>query len=503
MNSDMRPPSGGRRPPTIDLKAIEVTPITDAAAAAPSAESGDAPPTAPADAGETGAPPHSAEPSAAAQETAQEPLPESHEAQESPQEPLQESLDEWPVADESPVANGSRAAEEPSVAASANEAAAASGAPPHQPAAAPRRGPSWLSLFGAGITGGVVVAAAAAALAVAGLLPGGETDTSALSARLAGVEQHLRDIAAVPLPAGADASEALEDLRGRLAKLEAAAAAPGRAAPGPATDPAFANRLSAIEGGVKALDESVGILGRRSDEAIATAREARQRADATSAGLAELTQKVVRPGAPPIERGELDALASRVTAVERGEKAVEAELAKRPAANDRSVRLALAAGALNGAVERGDSFASELATVKSLAADAKALATLEPFASAGVPTTMALSRELSELAPSLLQAAGVAPREGGFLERLQVNAEKLVRIRPTEEVAGSDPAAIIARSEAKASRADLAGAIAELAKLPAAARAPAEPWIKKAEARTAAIETSRRLATDALAGLGK
>jgi len=390
------------------------------------------------------------------------------------------------------------------MAAPSNEAAAAPGASSHQAAAdTRRRGRGWLSLLGAGITGGAVVAAAAAALAVAGLLPGGETDTTLLSARLAGVEQHLRDIAAAPLPAGADASAALDDLRARLAKLEAAPAAPGQAARDPATDLAIANRLSAIEGGVKALDESVGILGRRNDEAIATAREARQRGDANAAALAELTQKVTRPGAPPVERSELDALANRVAAVERGEKAVEAELAKRPAANDRSVRLALAAGVLNGAVERGGPFGPELATVKSLAADPKALAALEPSASVGVPTAAALSHELSELAPSLLQAAGAAPREGGFLERLQVNAEKLVRIRPTDEVAGSDPAAIIARSEAKASRADLAGALAELAKLPPPARVPAEPWIKKAEARMAAIETSHRLAADALAGLGK
>jgi hypothetical protein len=489
MNNDMRTPSGGRRPPTIDLTAIEVTPVPDAAAAppaGPSAEASDAPPTAPADAGETGVP--SSEPTAGPQET----------KQQAQHESLQESV----AAEESHSADESGMAEEPPVAAPVDEASAAPRAAAHHAAAAaPRRGVGWLSLLGAGLTGGAVVAAAAAALAVAGLLPGGETDTTMLDARLAGVEQHLRDIAAGPLPAGADASAALDDMRGRLAKLEGGAAAPGRAAP----DPAVANRLSAIEGGVKALDESVGVLGRRSDEAIATAREARQRADATAAALAELTQKVARPGTSPVERGELEALANRVTVVERGEKAVEAELAKRPPANagDRSVRLALAAGALNGAVERGDPFGPELATVKSLAADPKALAALEAFASAGVPTSAALSRELSALAPTLLQAAGAAPREGGFLERLQVNAEKLVRVRPTEEVVGNDPAAIIARSEAKASRADLSGALAELAKLPPAARAPAEPWIKKAEARIAAIELSRRLAADALAGLGK
>ena len=78
-----------------------------------------------------------------------------------------------------------------------------------------------------------------------------------------------------------------------------------------------------------------------------------------------------------------------------------------------------------------------------------------------------------------------------------------MRIRPVEEVAGSDPSAIIARVEAKAAHGDLAGALAELGKLPAAARAPAEAWSKKAEARIAALDASRRLAADALAGLSK
>jgi hypothetical protein len=450
MNSDTRPPSGGRRPPTIDLKATEVeaSPATDAAATpptGPATQASDAPPTAPADEAGAAAPAPGMAPASA-----------------------------------SPGASRGESA-----------------------AAPPRRGSiGWLPLIGAGVAGGALVAAA---LGIAGLLS--DTGSTSLDARLAGLEQRLRDIAARPLPAGADAG-ALDDLRGRLAKLEAAVAAPRPAANDPATDPALANRISAIEGGVKALDENVGILGRRSDEAVATAREARQRADATAAALAELTQKVARPGAPLAERSELEALANRVAAVERGEKAVEAELAKRSATSgDRSVRLALAAAALQAAVARGDPFAAELATVKSLAVDSKTdpklLVALEPFASAGLPTAAALARELMELAPALLQAAGAPPREGGFLERLQLGAEKLVRIRPLEEIAGSDPAAIIARIEVKASHADLAGALAELAKLPPAARAPAEAWIAKAEARTSALEASRRLAAVALAGLSK
>jgi len=43
----------------------------------------------------------------------------------------------------------------------------------------------------------------------------------------------------------------------------------------------------------------------------------------------------------------------------------------------------------------------------------------------------------------------------------------------------------------------------ELASLPEAARAPAAAWIKKAQARAAALDASRKLAADSLAGLGK
>jgi hypothetical protein len=68
---------------------------------------------------------------------------------------------------------------------------------------------------------------------------------------------------------------------------------------------------------------------------------------------------------------------------------------------------------------------------------------------------------------------------------------------------GDDPEAIISRIDAKAARSDIAGALADLAKLPANVRAPAEEWIKQAQAREAAVMSSRRFAGDALATLGK
>src|SRR5215470_1934802 len=328
------------------------------------------------------------------------------------------------------------------------------GPPPEAPPRRRSAGVSWLGIAVAGI--GVVLAV----LGVTSLLLSRDNGVSALDARLAGVELELRDLASRAPPPAVD-PKALDAVAGRVAKLEAAGVAP----PQGAGDPALAARIAALETEVKALAETVGALGRRNDEALAAAREARVRADAGAAEISELTQK------PPaaIDRGEFETLANRVAAAERSEKAAE----KAAASADRAVRLALAATALNAAVERGDAFAAELAAVKALGADPKLVAALEPFARAGVPTSAALARQFSGLAPSLRQAAEPTPREG-VLGRLQMNAEKLVRIRRVDEAAGTDAAAILARSEAKAARGDVAGATAELGELSPNARAPAE-----------------------------
>jgi hypothetical protein len=326
-------------------------------------------------------------------------------------------------------------------------------------------------------------------------------DVSALDARLARIEGALRE---VPLPSAGMDEKRFDELASRIGKLEG-----GVATLRPGSDVAAANRLSTIEGELRALAESVGILGRRSDEVATAARDARQRADATAATLADLTQKVTPSAADAAKRdkieAELQTVLSRLAAVERAEKMVETELAKREGAEnrDRSGRFALAATALDTAIEQGQPFTAELAAVKSLAPDGARLAPLEPLATTGVPTTAALARELSALIPSLTAAAGPPPRDVGFLEKLQANAEKLVRIRPLEDAAGSDPAAIVARIEVKASKGDLAGALADLESLPPSARAPADAWIRKVQSRSAAVEASRRLVADALAGLTK
>jgi hypothetical protein len=328
-----------------------------------------------------------------------------------------------------------------------------------------------------------------AALWFAGIFSSRDDRLNALQARLALAELKLQDIPGAPPPTNID-PKTIDDLTARLSKLEAAVAAPRPLA----GDAAAANRVAAVEETVKSLQSKLADLDRRAEDNATAVREARGRADAA----------VQASDAVPAEAREVQALSNRIAALEQTTKAFADELAKRAAiVADRPVRLAVAAQALRVAVERGDPFAVELAAVKPLATDAQALTPLEPFAAGGVPAPSALARQLSDLVPAMRRLVAAPGPAGGFLNRLQAHAERLVRVRPVDEMPGDDPEAIISRIDAKAARSDIAGALADLAKLPANVRAPAEEWIKQAQAREAAVTSSRKFAGDALAALGK
>ena len=157
------------------------------------------------------------------------------------------------------------------------------------------------------------------------------------------------------------------------------------------------------------------------------------------------------------------------------------------APTDRGARLALSAATLRDTVVSGAPFSAELDEVKSLGAGEKALASLTPFAAAGISQAPALAQELRALIPAMQKVAGAQAPAGGFLERLQANAGKLVRIRPLDAPAGDDAAAVLARLDIDMTRADIPAALADLERLDPAVRAPAQAWIGKAQARQAAL----------------
>ena len=316
------------------------------------------------------------------------------------------------------------------------------------------------------------------------------------SGRTSGV---TRSPAAVPNPQGPN-NAAIADISARLNKIEGAIATQQKPVPPPPPDPALLSRLAAAEATTKSLSDSLAALTRRVDDAAAAAQNALAQAKNASTA-ADAAKNSAQAG---VARSDLDALAARIAPLESAVKTLADDIKHETAtADDRAARLAIAAEALRATVERGAPYQAELAAIKSLGADPSATAPLEAFAASGVPAAAALGRELASLVPALQQAAEPASSNSSFLAQLESNAQRLVRITPVDAPPGDDPSSVVTRISVDAARADIAAALADIAKLPDAAKPLAAAWVEKAQARNAAIAASRKLAADALAALSK
>lgn len=274
----------------------------------------------------------------------------------------------------------------------------------------------------------------------------------------------------------------IDALSGRVAAIEAKAGKP-------AADPAMAARLDALEKFASSLRGDIANLRAQSDKIAGAVNDAK--------------------GASPAAASDLASIIDRIAQLERANKTERAELAQQGekiadtrTMDDKPLRHVVAAALLDVAVRHGDPYQSQLAAARSLAAKPDVLKPLDAFASSGIPTAAALSRELLNIVPKLSPPAEAPAADAGIVERLQAGASKLVRIERTDGV-GNDRGAIVARVTAAALRNDFVEARRELKALPEADRAPAQAWLDKTDARDAALAASRKFADDALADLAK
>ena len=279
-------------------------------------------------------------------------------------------------------------------------------------------------------------------------------------------------------------SATVDALSGRVAAVEAKAGKP-------AADPAIVARLDALEKSAGTLRSDIANLRAQSDKTASALNDAKStpRDAAASSDLAALNDRISQ-----LERASTNA---RAELAQQGEKIADAKVM-----DDKPLRYVVAAALLDVAVRHNDPYEAQLAAARSLATKPDLLKPLEVFASAGIPTPVALSRELLNIVPKLSPPAETPSSGAGIVERLQAGASKLVRIERTDGV-GNDRGAIVARVTAAALRNDFVEARRELKTLPEADRAPAQAWLDKADARDAALAASRKFADDAMAGLAK
>jgi len=377
----------------------------------------------------------------------------------------------------------------------AEHATAGANAPASPPSA--RR---FTSHVASALIGAVVMAGAAAALWFAGVIPSRETTLVGTTASETSAPAAPSNPAPnpPPSPAAAQNGAVAPDLTARLDKIE-------RAIEAQRSDPALGSRIADVAAQSKALTDNLAALTRRVDETAATSQSAGKAADTALNAAAAAKSASEAASKDQVHHEDVDALASRIAALESAVKGLAAATAPLASAgaNDRSARLTIAAEALRAAVERGAPYQGELNAVKALGVDAKKTEALEPFAASGVPSAAMLARELEALVPALQDASEPRSGDTSFVERLKSNAQKLIRIAPLNAPAGNDPQAVVDRIRLDAAHADIGAALADINALPDPAKPLAAAFTKKAAAREAALAASRQIAAEALAALAQ
>jgi hypothetical protein len=265
------------------------------------------------------------------------------------------------------------------------------------------------------------------------------------------------------------------------------------------TDSTASARLDTLDKSLATLRGDVAALHTQSDKTTAAIN-----------GLKSAPRDGGQDTSHLASQADLAALSARLDQIERANRSQDAALAQtdqkiaeaKPP-SDLPLRRLVAAALLDVAVRHGDPYGSALATAKSLAPNAEALKPLDAFAATGVPSPVALDRDLLTIVPKLTPPQPETAATGtSIVDRLQAGAAKLVRIERTDGT-GTSRGAVVARITAAALRNDFTEARRELETLAPADRAAAQAWLDKANARDAALDASRHFADQSMTALAK
>ena len=221
----------------------------------------------------------------------------------------------------------------------------------------------------------------------------------------------------------------------------------------------------------------------RSDAVVASLQEAERRLQSGLDGLKSDLDKELKALARPADIARAVApVGDKLAALETSmQGVVNAEEARK--VNAERIVLSLELGNLKRAMERGEKYQAELAEVKRIAGARLDLAALERYQATGVLTAAELARNFRAVVNTMLDADSL-PEGASVVDRLLTGAKTIVRVRRTGH-ADDDTSteAIIARMETALADNRLADVIAESKKLSPRARAPAQEWLRKVEAR--------------------
>lgn len=336
----------------------------------------------------------------------------------------------------------------------------------------------------------VALALAAAASVLGGVFGvvfdgGGRSDARAsadVDTKIAAFDERLRALRQAMAETGGEgggvASAALADLEAELASVRDDVAQ-------------AASRLAVIES-ANGDSEAAAAIAARLDAIAADAETARLRAEEALAAPNALSSEVESLGTRlntvadtvRVQGRAIDQLSSSTSVLTRRVTGVSAPT--RLAATGAAAALSLAN--LQDAALSGRPFATEYEAAMEYFSDSADMIVLGDFAEAGAPTPAALAASFRSAAAAARDAE--RPQGGGFIDRLARGVTGLVTVRRLDAPATDTAADVVVRAQRRLSQNDLAGAVAEMARLTGPSAEAAAQWIAEAGAR---VEVEARL----------
>lgn len=315
--------------------------------------------------------------------------------------------------------------------------------PPPTPAVERSRGPGFAAMLAAGVAGAVIALAAAYALQQAGVIgSGGKT-----SDEIAALRQEIDTL---------KANDGTSKLQSDIDALRQQMAA----ATGSAEEiDTLKQQVGALQAGLQSDSNAVQSLQSGLDAVKTTLATGQQ--DVQNR-IATIEDKLNTPG------------------------------------KDVAVARAISAAALKSAIDRGESFASELSTYLGVAPENAKIGALKTFADTGVPTQEELADMFSQDADAIIAASAPPPPEGNIFNRLVDSAKGLVSVRPVGDVEGDTVPDIVARIENALTEGELKKAESEWETLPAASKQASQTFADGLKARIEADDLVSETLTEAL-----
>jgi hypothetical protein len=190
------------------------------------------------------------------------------------------------------------------------------------------------------------------------------------------------------------------------------------------------------------------------------------------------------------EIADLDAKIGALSVAERG--------GDKEAASAQSAASVLAFANLRAAADSGRPYATELASLRSLAPGIGNFGALPAFAEQGIPTLAELSTSFKTASDAAIDAVPApAAQDESFFGSVLQSAKSMVKVRRIDgDATGNDAEAVLARAGAKLKQGDLVAAIQEAESLQGAPRQALASWIDAARARASAEDTLSRLESE-------